>query len=493
MKRRSLMSPTLSTLALTLPLVLALGCGDDSGADADADGETTGSTTGGDADFPLHSCEEVEGNCIQVTADDEEGLQVAANSLVDGDTLILGLGVFELDNQVTIRGNNITVWGQGKGTEGSMDEGTILDFMTQAAQSNGLDAKGDGFAVADLAVIDAKKDGIRIEDSDGVTIQRVRVTWRNESDSTNGAYGIYPVKVSHVLMEDSEAYNTADAGIYVGQCRHAIVRNNIAKKNVAGIEIENTQYADVYGNLAEDNTGGLVVFDLPGNPVIGHDIKIHDNMVIDNNRANFAPGGTVREIPPGTGTFAMASRRVEIYDNTYADNGTIDIALISGLAIEADPQVWALEMSELVGDLNNTDVEESGTQVFNYRTDDIYVHDNEHSGSGLDPTQSTGDQQLGILLALVYGGEEVDEIVYDAIGESAFDPTDTDGSANSNDNHICLMGNAGATFAGLGLDLLLDSTNPAALESLYRPASPFAPFDCMGFTNGDLVDPEMGG
>lgn len=482
MKRRSLFARSLTLFA---PLTLALGCGTGSSSSDEATGET-----GSSGAFPLHSCEEVEGNCIEVSTAQE--LQVAANSLEDGDTLILAEGVFELDNQVTIRGTGITVWGQGKGTEGSMDEGTILDFQAQAAQSNGLDAKGDNFAVADLAIMDAKKDGLRVEDSDGVTIQRVRVTWRNEDDSTNGAYGVYPVKVSHVLLEDSEAYNTADAGIYVGQCQHAIVRNNVAKKNVAGIEIENTQYADVYGNLAEDNTGGLVIFDLPGNPVIGHDIKVHDNMVLNNNRANFAPGGTVRQIPPGTGTFAMASRRVEIYNNTYANNDTLDIALISGLAIEADPSVWALEMSELVGDLNNTDVETMGSQVFNYRSDDIYVHDNTHSGSGTDPSQSTGDQELGILLALVYFGETVDQIVYDSIGESSFTSgTATDATGNSNDNNICISNNTGATFAGLGLDLLLDNTNPAQLSSLYRPPAPFEPFNCTSFTNGPLADPEM--
>ena len=50
------------------------------------------------------------------------------------------------------------------------------------------------------------------------------------------------------------------------------------------IEIENTQFADVYDNLAEDNSAGLLVFDLPGNPVLGRDVDIHDNQIINNNR-----------------------------------------------------------------------------------------------------------------------------------------------------------------------------------------------------------------
>ncbi len=265
MTYRAVSTRTCSTL---LPLALALSaCGGDDGND-DAAGETSQTETGTDTettgtetetetgetdtdtdgpnpDFPNCTCAEFDGQCFEVGADDEDGLQVAANSLEDGGALVLGLGVFELDNQVTIRADGVTVCGQGKGSEGSFDEGTTLDFATQLTQSNGLDIVGDDVVVRDLAIVDAKKDGLRIEDSQGVTIQRVRATWRNLEDSSNGSYGIYPVKVSHVLIEDSEAYNSSDAGIYVGQCQHAIVRNNVAMGNVAGIEIENTQFADV--------------------------------------------------------------------------------------------------------------------------------------------------------------------------------------------------------------------------------------------------------
>jgi parallel beta-helix repeat protein len=119
--------------------------------------------------------------------------------------------------------------------------------------------------------------------------------------------------------------------------------------NVAGLEIENTQYADVYENHAEDNTGGIVVFDLPGNPIVGRDVRLRDNTIVRNNRRNFAPGGTVAEIPSGTGTFVMASRRVVVTNNTYEENNAVDIALISGLIIEGNPATWELDEAELVG------------------------------------------------------------------------------------------------------------------------------------------------
>lgn len=509
-----------SALRLATFFILATGCGDDSstpsadtgstGATDDtattaapstgpadttvAGSEESGTTGDNSAQFPNCSCDEFEtGNCFAVTSDDEEGLQIAANSMVDGDALVLGLGVFELDNQVTIRGDDITVCGQGMGVEGDFEMGTILDFAEQAAQSNGLDAVGDRFVVRDLALVDAKKDGLRVEDSDYVTIQRVRATWRTKGSSENGAYGLYPVSSNHVLIEDSEAYNSADAGIYVGQCQNAVVRNNIAMGNVAGIEIENTQFADVYGNHAEDNTGGLLIFDLPGNPIFGRDISVHDNTVINNNRSNFAAGGTVQAIPVGTGTFAMASRRVEIFNNTYADNATTDIALVSGLVIEGNEESWGVPVDEVVGDIDGLDLPTDGTLVYSFRTDNVHVHDNMHSGSGTNPALSSFKQELGLLLAFVYGSNlPVDSLLYGTIGESSFDSTDP--LLNSNDHHICLGGtNNGATFASLNILGLLDETGAITgeFEDLFRPAAPFTPFDCGDFQAGPIIPPDM--
>ena len=59
----------------------------------------------------------------------------------------------------------------------------------------------------------------------------------------------------------------------------------------------------IYGNTADDNTAGIVAFDLPGNPIVGRDVRLRDNIIKNNNHVNFAPGGTVAKIPSGTGTF----------------------------------------------------------------------------------------------------------------------------------------------------------------------------------------------
>lgn len=435
------------------------------------------------AGFKEFSCKDAESaTCIEIAVDDDTiDLQEEVNSLGDDTTIVLGEGTWDLDNQVTFRSaNDITLMGQG------MDL-TKLAFGSMEVQANGVDAIADNFHIEGLTIEDAPKDGLRVEDSADIVIRAVRTTWSAGPVAENGGYGIYPVRVERVLIEDSEAFNSSDAGIYVGQCVEAVVRNNLAEANVAGLEIENTQFADVYGNLVQDNTGGLVVFDLPGNPVIGRDVYIHDNTIINNNRANFAPGGTVAQIPSGTGTFAMASRRVEITNNTYENNNTGDIALVSGLVVDGNPEKWVVPKADAIGDTSGLNLDEDEDNFYNFRLQEIYVHGNSHSGSGTRPDNtSVSARPIGFLLAVAYGGDPVDTVLYDAIGESSFSATEASG--NSNDHHVCVAADPGVTFASLDLENLSEQTVPNK-DDMYRPPAPFEPFNCDGFTEGAIVSP----
>ncbi len=467
------------------------GATDTGGSDAAAD-DAGPSDTGVPPDpFSRFSCAEVSGACLEFLPSEVGDLLDAVNGLSAPTTLVLANGRFALDNALTIRGaSGVTLTGQG------IDE-TILDFSSQTAQANGVDVVGDNFTISHLTITDSKKDGLRIETSTNVIVRFLKVTWSGGPLSTNGAYGIYPVRCTNVLLEDSEAYDASDAGIYVGQSINAVVRRNIARRNVAGIEIENTQFADVYENLAEDNTGGLLVFDLPGNPIVGRDIKIHDNIVRENNRPNFAASGTtVSAIPAGTGTFALASRRVEITDNTYENNNTMDIAMISGLAVSSSTGAWAIPLDQVVGSTAGLGLLTNETAVFNFRTEEIWIHGNTHSGSGtspdgLDPVA----REIGALISFLYtfptDERPVDTYLYDGIGETVVPGTTAAG--NTNNNHICVGSNTGATFAVLDLPKLADmlqgtpSVFPTTAD-IFRPGPPFTPFDCSGFTNGPIAD-----
>jgi parallel beta-helix repeat protein len=458
--------PVAKLTALVLGAGLVAGCGDDAKL----------------SNFPVTNCSQVTAtHCTEIQGGDAVALQTAANSMDASTALVLGIGTFALSNQLLIRTPGAQIVGQGI-------DATTLDFGPVTAQvSAGIDAESDGFLIQDLTVLDSPKDGIRVEASNGVTYRRVRATWTHASLSTNGAYGIYPVHSQNVLVENSRAENAADAGLYVGQCQHVIVRNNTVTGNVAGLEIENVEYADVYGNTAEDNTGGILVFDLPGNPTVGRDIRVHDNIIRNNNHVNFAAGGTVATIPVGTGTFAMASRRVEITGNTYQNNNSNDISLISGKVIEPDETKWTLDKTMIVGtfaDLGLMSPTVDGvldtTKVMNFRSENILVSGNTHAGSGTKPDPDDPGH-FGLLFMAQYQGQPVDSVLYDTFNESRFDSDQA--ASNTNDNHICVGGNTGGTFASMALGLQLTEATPPAF---YRPPAPFKPFDCVKL-NGDPV------
>ena len=243
-----------------------------------------------------------------------------------GDTVRFGEGTFLFTKTLSLDVENVTVAGAGP-------EKTILKFKDQVTGSGGeglLVTKG-GFTLQNLAIEDSRGDGVKVSGVDGVTFRNVRVEWTQGPSSENGAYGIYPVESQNVLIEVCTAIGASDAGIYVGQCENIIVRNNVAKMNVTGIEVENSVGADVYNNVSTDNTGGVLVFQLPNLPKKeSRQCRVFNNVIKGNNRENFAKEGTlVSGLPPGGGLILMATDEVEVFGNTIADNDTANLSIIS--------------------------------------------------------------------------------------------------------------------------------------------------------------------
>lgn len=253
----------------------------------------------------------------------QERLQEALIAAEPGDVVELSAGRFGLSDGLSLDVNNVTVKGQG-GLE------TILDFSSQQGAGEGLLVTSDDVVLKDFAVENSKGDGIKSKGADRIVYHKLRVEWTGGPLATNGAYGIYPVESKDVLIDSVFVRGASDAGIYVGQSRNIVVRHSTAVENVAGIEIENSFDADVHDNIATHNTGGVLVFDLPNLPQMGgHNVRIFDNIIVNNMTPNFAPkGNIVANVPTGTGVMVMANRRVEIFDNVIGENGTTNIMIV---------------------------------------------------------------------------------------------------------------------------------------------------------------------
>lgn len=261
-----------------------------------------------------------------VTAGDgaQERLQEALILAEPGDEVVLGAGRYVLTDGLSLDVDGVTVRGAG------MDQ-TVLDFTGQQGSGEGLLVTSDGVTLRDFAVENPKGDGVKSKGADNIVYHRIRVTWTRGPHPENGAYGIYPVESSNVLVDAVEVSGASDAGIYVGQSRRITVRNSVASDNVAGIEIENSRDAIVERNFVTRNTGGILVFDLPNLPVMGGgNVLIRRNLVSANTTPNFAPpGNIVAGVLRGTGVMVMANDNVWVVDNLLYENPTAPIMVVA--------------------------------------------------------------------------------------------------------------------------------------------------------------------
>ena len=177
----------------------------------------------------------------------QKELQTKLINAQAGDVIEIPEGFYELSRGLSLNVSGVTLRGAG------MDK-TILSFKHQVQGAEGLLVNASDFTIEDMAIEDTPGDGIKINEGKNIVIRRLRTEWTGGPDESNGAYGMYPVQIENVLIEDSVAIAASDAGIYVGQSRNIVVRNNRVEYNVAGIEIENSFDADVYGNTVVNNT-----------------------------------------------------------------------------------------------------------------------------------------------------------------------------------------------------------------------------------------------
>ena len=372
----------------------------------------------------LAGCKTTEQDPLRLLIDADQveaSLQETLITAQAGSTIVLPAGTYSFKRSLSLTDTpDMTIKGAGKGK-------TVLSFMDQIEGAEGLLVKQvKGLHLEGFTVQDSKGDAIKVQDCTEVVMRDLETTWTQGKKSTNGAYGLYPVSSTNVLMEDCEASYAMDAGIYVGQSTNVVVRRNYAHNNVAGLEIENTINAEVYDNKSVGNTGGMMIFDMPDLPQANGDrVKFYNNIMEDNNGENFAPKGmVVSTIPPGTGMFIMSHSNIEVHDNVIKGHKTLGLAvnswLITGIPFESEE--------------------------FDPYSTNIYIHDNVIKSPDATPDTST---DMGRLVTGVLGGK-----IYDIVIDGIFKPS-TIGKEGPPTTY-CFQNNGDITFvnlnAGKGMD-----------------------------------------
>ncbi len=361
----------------------------------------------------------------------EESLQRRLIEARPGDVIEIPAGVHEMTRGLSLDVPGVTIRGAG------MDS-SILSFRNQLQGAEGLLVNADDFTIEDLAIEDTVGDALKINGSDNVTVRRVRTEWTGGPSPDNGAYGIYPVQSSDVLIEGAVAVGASDAGIYVGQSTRIIVRDSRAEGNVAGIEIENSTFADVRDNLVTRNTGGILVFDLPDLPVQGgRNTRVFDNRIVDNNTANFAPeGNIVATVPAGTGLMILANDGIEAFGNEFDRNDSAHVMVLSYHITERpfeDPR-------------------------YDPFPEEIHLYENRFGAGGARPDS----EPLAALSAAI--GRPVPDVVWDGVMKPGGSP----------ERVLCLSAADGAGFANLDAPggFAAPSFDPSAHDCSRPPQRP---------------------
>jgi parallel beta-helix repeat protein len=302
--------------------------------------------------------------------------QAAVDGAAEGDKLLIASGDYA--EEVVVSTNGLRMVGCGAATDerprvsppGGPGSGAV----------NGIFAANvDGLVFQSLETFDFEENGIFVTGAQGVTFRDV-VTDGN----INARYGPFPVLSDDVLFELCSTERHDDAAIYVGQSTNIVIRYNRMEGNVAGMEVENCEGAVVHNNYATGNTAGIFVFkDGPPLLQLGSDHQVFNNVMVSNNNPNFAPSGFVQNLPSGTGLLIISVDRTDFHHNVIRNNNSFGIAVL-------DQQLVASLVGPGTFDPPSPD----------QKVEDNTVRSNVISGNGADPDV---DRTAGVAADLLFG------------------------------------------------------------------------------------------
>lgn len=293
-----------------------------------------------------------------LTVNAGELIQDAIDQAKPGDVVEVMPGTYH--ESLTVSIHNLTL----RGVADANGQWPILDGESEF--DNGVFATGSFFTIEQFQIRNYKENGVITQGGYGPA-------YRDLIIDNPGEYAVFPIASTNVLVERVKASGATDAALYVGQSRDIVVRDSEAFDNVTGIEIENSVNALVENNYVHDNTGGILVFLLPNlNAKDGHDTVVKGNRVENNNTPNFAAGGVVQNVPPGTGILIMAADGTEVTGNIISGNNS------AGIGVVASPIIF--------DDVSDFDIPLVPEQT--------WVHDNTYSNNGNDPAPLLADLGL---------------------------------------------------------------------------------------------------
>lgn len=258
---------------------------------------------------------DVRGSGQTLTVNPGESIQAVVDQAQPGDTVRVLPGTYH--EEVLVQTESLILEGVVEGSERAVLDG-------EGRLTTAIIGMGDYVTITGFRIVNYTSNGAQ-------TLSVTGSIFRDLITEATGDYGIFPILSSDILVENCVVSGAVDTGIYVGQSRGIVIRQNETFANVSGIEIENSVDAQVEENYTHDNTAGILVFVLPGKTATeGSDTRVVNNRIENNNLANFArPEMTVALVPAGTGLLIISADTTDVTGNTFKDNKSLAVGIVA--------------------------------------------------------------------------------------------------------------------------------------------------------------------
>lgn len=249
-----------------------------------------------------------------------QSIQAAINASHPGDTVKVAAGVYH--QNLTITTTNLTLWGAGGGTHGTILKPRKNPIASPCTSSDGSAVRVSGICVIGRFDPATGDPGTPI---DGTTIHGFRVVgfsdtgilFFNDSNTTvsgnhaigNAGYGIAAFVNNHITYTHNVASGSEEAGFYVGDSpdAEAVVTNNTATGNLFGFFFRDSEHGLYAHNFAKGNCVGIMTLDT-GAPGAEGFVEIRQNRIFHNQKA----------CPPGDGP-ALSGIGIMLFGTTHAN------------------------------------------------------------------------------------------------------------------------------------------------------------------------------
>jgi nitrous oxidase accessory protein NosD len=257
--------------------------------------------------------------------DDHLSIQSALLGSAPGSVVCFESGVYELVDGLSLGVPGLTLR--------ALDEGAVLDFSLQRAFAPGLTVQGDDVTVEGLEFRNARGPAIRVEGSDNVRLNSLRILWTRSTQE--GTAGIDLREASNTKVTGVEVVG-AGRGIHSTGSVRLVVEGCSLHHNEVGAWFEGGYDLELTGTELRSNRAGLVLATDPAGG--GERAKIHGNLV-EGSRAD------ERDPLAGLGIAVVGPFSAEIHDNVVRSNDAAGL-LVLGTERGAEPMPFFLSVHD---------------------------------------------------------------------------------------------------------------------------------------------------